>query len=181
MGYQECIFNYNGKIWCFWKNISNTSIIANDKQQISIKIENGSDNHSIIITAIYGKCTALERRDLWSILENINLNINGPWCIGSAFNVILDPGEKLGGKPHMMHRSLEFQNCMDICGTTNIGYTGPKFTWCNNIGPRKRIWNRLDRVFINDKWAKNFQNTTVRHLLRSSSDHRTTHEIFKLY
>ncbi|XP_070040660.1 uncharacterized protein [Nicotiana tomentosiformis] len=60
---------------------------------------------------------------------------------------------------------------MDNCGTTDIGYCGSKFTWCNNRNLRKRIWKRLDRVFVNDKWTQKFQNTTVKHLVRTRSDH----------
>lgn len=50
--------------------------------------------------------------------------------------------------------------------------TGPKFTQYNNWRPVKRIWKRLDRVFVNDKWAQIFQKNFVKHLPRTGSDHR---------
>lgn len=77
LGYQQCISNDNGKTWCLWKNISQTSIIENHKQHISIKLEDGASNPPIVITAIYTKYTALERRVLWSSLEYISLSISG--------------------------------------------------------------------------------------------------------
>ncbi|XP_075096375.1 uncharacterized protein LOC142174474 [Nicotiana tabacum] len=61
---------------------------------------------------------------------------------------------------------------MDNCGVTDVGFSGSKFTWCNNRRPSKRIWKRLDRIFLNDMWAQKFQITTVRHLARTGSDHR---------
>lgn len=171
-GFQECISNDNGKIWCLWKTIGPVSIITNDYQQITIKLEDTLYNSFTFISAIYSKCTLVERQDLWNSLESTSMGINDPWCIGGDFNVIYDPGAKIGGKPHKMYKSIDFLNCMDNCGVTDIGFSGPKFTWCNNRRPSQRIWKRLDRVFINDKWANFFQNTTINHLARTGSDHR---------
>ncbi|XP_070049368.1 uncharacterized protein [Nicotiana tomentosiformis] len=139
LGFQACISNINGQIWCFWKNHLNTTIIVNEDQHITIKFNEGFDKSNIFITAVYAKCTAAERKDLWDSLENISMSINSPWCIGGDFNVIADPGEKLGGKSHRIYRSLEFVNCLNNCGVTDLGFTGPKYTWCNNRRPRKRI------------------------------------------
>lgn len=61
---------------------------------------------------------------------------------------------------------------MDSCGMIDIGFTGSKYTWCNNRRPDKRIWKRLDRVFINDEWAQKYTNSSMRHLASTESDHR---------
>ncbi|XP_075106825.1 uncharacterized protein LOC142179839 [Nicotiana tabacum] len=135
LGFQGCISNDNGKIWCFWKNICHTIVSTNDEQHITIKIEEGSSNITTVITAVYAKCTSRERKDLWSSLENDNNGINGPWCIGGDFNIFLEPDVKLGGNPHKMSKSLDFMNCMDNCGMTDIGFSGAKFTWCSDHRP----------------------------------------------
>lgn len=31
LGFQNCISNDNGKVWCFWKNISNVIVTFNDE------------------------------------------------------------------------------------------------------------------------------------------------------
>ncbi|XP_070014522.1 uncharacterized protein [Nicotiana sylvestris] len=84
----------------------------------------------------------------------------------------MDPNEKLGGHPHRMYKSLEFQTCINNCGLIDIGYNGSNFTWCNNRSPRKRIWKKLDRIFVNDLWDQLFQRSSFRHLARTGSDHR---------
>ncbi|XP_075102346.1 uncharacterized protein LOC142177465 [Nicotiana tabacum] len=61
---------------------------------------------------------------------------------------------------------------MDNCEVKDLGYVGPKFTWCNNWEARRRIWKRLDRVFVNDLWCQTMQNNVVKHLPRTGSDHR---------
>ncbi|XP_070022131.1 uncharacterized protein [Nicotiana sylvestris] len=126
----------------------------------------------MFLTAVYAKYNANERQDLWCSLENTHMMIDGPWCIGGDFNVILDPAEKQGGRPHRMYKSLDFSSCMDNCEVKDLGYVGPKFTWCNNWEARRRIWKRLDRVFVNDLWCQTMQNNVVKHLPRTGSDHR---------
>ncbi|XP_070005613.1 uncharacterized protein [Nicotiana sylvestris] len=128
-----------------------TTILNNHEQQLTIKLHYGAANSDLYITAVYAKCTPEERRELWNSLELTNLQVNGPWCIGGDFNVILDPDEKKGGKPHRINKSLEFSTCMDNCGMIDLGFVGPKYTWCNNWEPRRRIWKILDRV-VEEVW-----------------------------
>ncbi|XP_070040957.1 uncharacterized protein [Nicotiana tomentosiformis] len=129
-------------------------------------------NCDLFLTAVCAKCTENERRELWSSLEDIHTHINGPWCIGGDFNVILDLDKNKGDNPYRMHISFEFSNCMDNCEMVDLGFVGPRFTWCNNWRARKRIWKRLDRVFVNDLWAQLFQINMVKYLARTGSDHR---------
>ncbi|XP_060190406.1 uncharacterized protein LOC132619559 [Lycium barbarum] len=91
---------------------------------------------------------------------------------GGDFNVILEAFEKLGGKPYRAYKSVDFANCMNRCGMEDAGYIGSTYTWCNNRRPSKRIWKRLDRLLFNDDWLHKFQNSVVRHLSRTGSNHR---------
>ncbi|KAM3360473.1 putative protein isoform X2 [Capsicum galapagoense] len=171
-GFHHSLSNLNGQIWLFWVGNYNASIFSNTDQQSTIKLQNSNTCKDIFITTVYTKCAPLERKDLWEDLERVHQSIQGPWCIGGDFNVILDPDEKLGGKPHRMAKSFDFSSCMNACEVSNLGFIGPKFTWCNNRISKERIWKRLDRVFINDEWAILFQTNIVRHLPRVGSDHR---------
>ncbi|XP_070019754.1 uncharacterized protein [Nicotiana sylvestris] len=172
LGFQHCHSNGNGKIWYFWNSFNNKKFFSESDQHITIKLDKAIINQYILITTVYAKCNSIERRDLWSSFQQDSTMLNDLWCIGGDFNVILDPNEKLGGKPHRMYKSIDFQNCMDICGITDIGYSGTKLTWCNNRRPKKRIWKRLDRVFVNDLWDNLFQRCSIRHMARTRSDHR---------
>ncbi|OIT21155.1 putative ribonuclease h protein [Nicotiana attenuata] len=79
--------------------------------------------------------------------------------------------EKKGGTPHVLSKSADFIRCMDDCGMTDLGYTWNPFTWCNGSRGRRRISTRLDRVLINEDWAKKFQINRVDHHAKSGSDH----------
>ncbi|XP_059288849.1 uncharacterized protein LOC132042271 [Lycium ferocissimum] len=164
--------NSKGKIWCFWRDNCTVSILQNHEQHVTLSIHKNHGSDKIYVTAVYAKCTNTERKDLWNSLEDLNKLIKGPWSIGGEFNVILHPEEKLGGLSHKNSRSFDFTECMDSCGMSDVGFNGSRYTWCNNWRPNKRIWMRLDKVFINDDWATKYANNSVRHLARTSSDHR---------
>ncbi|XP_016500997.1 uncharacterized protein LOC107819404 [Nicotiana tabacum] len=152
----------------FWN--CQADIAANEDQQLTLRIKD-KDRSDIHITAVYA--TARERKDFWANIEDISNDIAGPWCIGGDFNVIMDSEEKLGGRPHRAHRSVDFTATMEYCGLVDLGYFGPRFTWCNNRRTNKRIWKRLDSIIVNDEWTQKFQNNYITHLVRTGSDHRS--------
>ncbi|XP_070024616.1 uncharacterized protein [Nicotiana sylvestris] len=139
LGFQHGVTNPSGQIWCFCNSQCDPIVIAEDDQQITLNIKDNMQDKGLYVTAIYAKCTTMERKDLWSSIVDINLLIDGPWCIGGDFNVIMDPEEKLGGKPHRAYKFFDFITTMEACGFSDISFTGPRFTWCNNRGLRKRI------------------------------------------
>ncbi|KAJ0983713.1 hypothetical protein J5N97_011968 [Dioscorea zingiberensis] len=54
---------------------------------------------------------------------------------------------------------------------SDLKFSGPPFTWCNNQRGDSRIWARLDRVLTNDKWLDDASFHHVSHLARCQSDH----------
>ncbi|KAH0716961.1 hypothetical protein KY290_013528 [Solanum tuberosum] len=58
----------------------------------------------------------------------------------------MDSEEKQGGRIRTAQRCFDFISTMEACRMTGVGFTGPKFTWCNKRSPNKRIWKRLDRT-----------------------------------
>ncbi|XP_009788948.1 uncharacterized protein [Nicotiana sylvestris] len=171
LDFQHCCSNNIGQIWYFWNSYNTTTVTAISEQHITIHFQNifGKD---IYIFAVYAKGKSKDRRDLWHSFELDSMVIDTPWCVGGDFNIIMDPNKKLGGQPHRMYRSLEFQTCISNCGLIDMGYNGSNYTWCNNRRSGKKIWKRLDRIFVNDLWDQLFQRTSVSHLARTSSDHR---------
>ncbi|PKU79424.1 hypothetical protein MA16_Dca000769 [Dendrobium catenatum] len=52
-----------------------------------------------------------------------------------------------------------------------VGYLGPKYTWCNNKNGGGRILERLDRCLLNCAALNQLQTAVVKHLARITSDH----------
>ncbi|XP_070035134.1 uncharacterized protein [Nicotiana tomentosiformis] len=92
--FQHYISNIYGKVLLMWSGNNQISVVSVDDQQITIKMQNVVNKCNVFITYVYAKCTTNERKDLWSGFEGTHMLIDGPWCIGGDFNVILDPDEK---------------------------------------------------------------------------------------
>ncbi|KAK4731480.1 hypothetical protein R3W88_024468 [Solanum pinnatisectum] len=82
--------------------------------------------------------------------------------------------EKIGGMPYNMNKSLEFISMIEACGLIDLGYTGLPYTWCNQRNAQARVWKRLDRSMVNDKWLETMPQTTIEHLSSVGSDHKSS-------
>ena len=64
-----------------------------------------------------------------------------------------------------------FRNVINLCNFRDLGYNGSDFTWCNMRKGVDMIYMRLDRALAMDDQRSHFQNTRVRHLIDSTSNH----------
>ncbi|KAK4707018.1 hypothetical protein R3W88_033432 [Solanum pinnatisectum] len=165
--------NPNGKIWLFWTNDITCKVLETDDQQITCEINHTEVPETYIKTFVYAKCKEYLRKPLWDRLLHFTDTRNAtPWCTVEDFNVITDTDEKLGGNTYNMRKSMDFIGIIEACGLMDLGFNGPRFTWSNQRGINFRIWKRLDRAMVNDKWLQNMPQTTITHLPSVGSDHR---------
>ncbi|XP_010324843.1 uncharacterized protein [Solanum lycopersicum] len=162
--------NSNNKIWIFWSDKVKCQIVDMDQQHISCEVihEHCSDNFHI--TYVYAKCKEYLRKPLRDGMLKWSTTVK-PWCIIGDFNVITSTQEKCGGRAYNINKSLEFINIIESCGLTDLGYHGQYFTWCNHRKDGARIWKRLDRGMVNDKWMEKMPKTTITHFPSVGSDH----------
>ncbi|TMX01065.1 hypothetical protein EJD97_025277, partial [Solanum chilense] len=120
---------------------------------ITCRAKHVEHNEKFIFSLLYAKCKEHLRRPLWERLYHIS-NMGSPWCTIGDFNVITSTDEKHGGIPYNMNKSLEFIDIIEACGIMDIGYSGQHYTWCNQRSDEARVWKRLDRAMVNDKWLE---------------------------
>ena len=77
----------------------------------------------------------------------------------------------MGGREYNINKSLEFIGIIEACGLVDIGYNGQSYTLCNHRKDGARIWKRLDRGMVNDKWLERMSQTNITHLPSVGSDH----------
>ncbi|XP_055835240.1 uncharacterized protein LOC129903721 [Solanum dulcamara] len=166
----NAISNPNGKIWLFWNKDVDCRILENGEQVITCEIFHVRNPNQFRVSFVYAKCKDHLRRPLWdSMLQHSNTTL--PWCTLGDFNVITEPEEKLGGVTYNMRKSLAFISIIQACGLQDLGFSGQKYTWSNQRGIFFRIWKRLDRGMVNDKWLEVMPQTTITHLPTVGSDH----------
>lgn len=100
------------------------------------------------------------------------------------FNEICSSNEKFGGAPINIKRSSNFNKCLNNIKMIDLEFLGPHFTWTTNLSlitknhPKSIIIEQLDKFFANNKWVELFQDSTVKHLLCTHSDHCPTNSKF---
>ncbi|XP_015167780.1 uncharacterized protein [Solanum tuberosum] len=162
--------NPNGKIWLFWSNEVNGHIFEQHDQHIAVTSKYTNIPDKFMMSFIYAKCKDYLKRPLWDRLL-FYANMELPWCTIGDFNVITSIEEKMGGLSDNINRSFEFIGVIEACGLTDLGYTGLPFTWCNQRDAEARVWKRLNRSMVNDKWLEVMPQTTMENLSSVGSDH----------
>ena len=87
------------------------------------------------------------------------------------FNEILHPDEYWGNGSRPLSQIAEFQRVADDCSLLDLGFEGPKFTWCNNRFRGNLVYVRLDRGLYNQEWLDLFPNSKLFHIPFGFSDH----------
>ncbi|KAI0496458.1 hypothetical protein KFK09_022775 [Dendrobium nobile] len=93
--------------------------------------------------------------------------------IGGDFNCLLNNNEKKGGKNFVFSQGpQEMKVFMTNNDYHDIGFSGPNYTWCNNKEGLARIWERLDRIWLNSKSIMDFSNAFFGPLSNFASDRK---------
>ncbi|XP_038978036.1 uncharacterized protein LOC120108503 [Phoenix dactylifera] len=139
-------------------------------QKVIMVISEGT-NDPRVLAAVYASTDFRQRRRLWEEASQL-VDRGYPLLMAGDFNCIVDPQEKMGGKPFSHERKVkEFQNFLTANGLIDLGFSGPRFTWCNNQQGPVRVWERLDRACATAGWVQRFSDHRVSHLPRIASDH----------
>ncbi|XP_038984376.1 uncharacterized protein LOC103706536 [Phoenix dactylifera] len=139
-------------------------------QQVILVISEGVGPPWVLL-ATYASTNYRERRVLWEEATNL-IQLGHPVMMAGDFNCIDSPEDKRGGKVFSNNIEVrEFQDFIQSNGLADLGFTGPRFTWCNNRLGMARVWERIDRVYATPGWIQRFPDFWVRHLPRIASDH----------
>ncbi|XP_058726319.1 uncharacterized protein LOC131597652 [Vicia villosa] len=121
------------------------SLCLHVDQWIHLKVIN-NDGVEWRLTAIYASSFEQKRKLMWDALKSIATSENFPWLAAGDFNDIAYATEKRGGGCVSSRKCNTFRNNTEECNLSDMGSSGPKFTWRGGIYRRgQRIFERLDR------------------------------------
>lgn len=67
---------------------------------------------------------------------------------------------------------MNFRDCLDFCGLTDLDYKGADYTWAGHR-TNDMVWCRLDHFCATPEWISNYSKYVAKHKLVSFSDHHS--------
>ena len=165
--------SFSGGIWVLWNSQdTELDILSVTDQTIHAFVQVCPSNPSFswIFTAIYANPHLSSCLQLWENLFSFASSLSLPWLIAGYFNDITSNNESLSCSPPNRSRISHFNDFLNNCNLLNLGYNGPRCTWSNKRD-LNLVMKRLDRALCTPIWQLLFQDTTVTHLPKISSDH----------
>ena len=87
------------------------------------------------------------------------------------FNEVLSQDEHCGHRVCPEAQIDAFRDCLMDCELMDLGFSSPKFTWCNRQDPQFHVKVHLDRDVVNGNFINIHDDYDVEHLTMTSLDH----------
>jgi hypothetical protein len=161
----------SGGLALFWSNDFMVNIQNYSRYHINAVVTMGVEKISWKFTGFYGHPEAVRRKESWSLLRHLSSFQPKPWLCCGDFNEIVEDSEKFGRCLKTKRHMEDFQLALADCRLMDLGFFGPRFTWCNKRERDHFVKERLDRATANIEWQNQFAKQKVEVLAASCSDH----------
>ncbi|KAI9118206.1 hypothetical protein K1719_010538 [Acacia pycnantha] len=137
----------SGGLVAVWRSgQGSVSLIRSDRQFLHLHVSLKGRN-PFLLTAIYAVPSPSCKLLLWQELLSLSSSVSAPWVVLGDFNDILTAAERVGGSGINRQRISQFQERVNDCHLSDLGFVGPKFTWKGPCLPNcARLFERLDRA-----------------------------------
>ncbi|XP_020555146.1 uncharacterized protein LOC110013305 [Sesamum indicum] len=160
------------RVWIAWNDSFIDVVVECGTQFIHCLVTIRAIHETVAVTVTYGATKVVERRELWSALENLAIQCADiPWLIGGDFNAVRDLNEVCGTSGDIRTTMEEFNAAIQNTGLLPLPMQGEWYTWHNHSATPRNLWKRLDRMLINDRWMARFPNAFYSVLTPRTSDH----------
>ncbi|GAA0146427.1 hypothetical protein LIER_06387 [Lithospermum erythrorhizon] len=108
----------------------------------------------------------------WNLMRIVTGFSKIPTIFMRDFNEVLSDDEYVSHRRHRSNWQMDnFRQVVNDCRMIEVGYSGFKFTWCNNFIAPNSTRARLDRCLASKAWMDKFPLATLDHLSTNNSDH----------
>ncbi|CAL1368407.1 unnamed protein product [Linum trigynum] len=109
---------------------------------------------------------------MWEHIIRTSNSWDLPWILTGDFNAFGNPEEKRGTcTPRDLRHCRRFMCWVNEAGLTDMGFSGPRYTWFRGDSASTHKASRIDRSLCNNLWNISFPNTLTQHLPKFQSDH----------
>jgi exonuclease III len=166
----DCV-GKSGGLALMWSDDIQVDIQNYSRRHINAVVKTEMNGQLWKFTGFYGHPDVGRRHEAWSLLRQLESFSPKAWlCVGD-YNEIMEADEKFGAVTKSRRQMRDFCNTLEACNLQDLGYVGPKFTWCNMRDEDNFIKERLDRVCANSRWLGLYPISEVKILATRNSDH----------
>lgn len=122
-------------------------------------------------TGFYGEPHRERRRNSWFLMRWLRAQHDLPWLCAGDFNEVLAAEEHFGSNEREPWQMAGFQQAVTDCGLVDLGFSGLPYTWDNRQDGGRNVKARLDRGLGDYKFMDVFNETSVKHVPLTYSDH----------
>ncbi|KAF9623735.1 hypothetical protein IFM89_004816 [Coptis chinensis] len=156
--------NRVGNIWVFWKEGLDINLIGLSHQQITVKVGNS------VMSFVHASCAYGIRRELWDELSFLGSGC-AAWAIVGDFNIVTSSTERKGGGILCFAAVTEFNSFIHSNALVDSTTMGFKYSWCNKRIGAQRMYQKIDKILVNQQWIDSSAGWRSRIMKRKLSDH----------
>ncbi|XP_062086251.1 uncharacterized protein LOC133792368 [Humulus lupulus] len=150
-----------GRIMLVWKeDVVSLTVTQSQDQLINCEVKIKGVSQKFCLSFVYGRNTMEERK-----------GVELPWLVVRDFNAVFEFDDRIGGR---QVTKLEVEDSRLWRANTllsEMNSNGSHFTWSNKQKEGSRIFSKLDRCFVNEKWIDALPDSEVRTNWDTISDH----------
>ena len=148
----------SGRLCLLWSDSISVQLFSGSKGHIDVMVTS-LNSTCWRFTSLYGNPDTSLRSQFWNLMKRLGDSSSLPWLCGGDMNEILFDHEKKGGGDRASYLLQNFREVIEYCNLADMGFRGPKFTWCRGNNNSNFIQERLDRMLGNSGWSDMFPNS----------------------
>uniref|UniRef100_A0A803PL05 Reverse transcriptase domain-containing protein n=1 Tax=Cannabis sativa TaxID=3483 RepID=A0A803PL05_CANSA len=160
----------SGGLALLWKVRDEIQVLEYSSHHIDVSVHAG-DKPTWRLTGCYGEPNRNNRVQTWTLLRNLSVKYDLPWCVIGDLNNVTSQEDKKGGNAYPDWLINGFNQALSDCHLNEFALTGYQYTWEKGRGTNNWIEVRLDRALVNQRWMNLFNSAKLLNLEWSISDH----------
>ena len=162
----------SGGLALLWRHDVTVAEVSKSRSHIDVMLSCDQLRISQLrLTGFYGEPRRERRKESWYLMRFLRAQSSVPWlCVGD-FNEVLSVEEQFGVNEREQWQVAAFQDAVNDCGFTDLGFHGLPFTWDNRQEGDRNVKALLDRALGDNRFMAKLGDSEVFHLPLAESDH----------